>query len=220
MGLSSTTTTCVKKAGLRSSKRSSILVHQNPRKCSLHVSHSQELERRDDVHWQDADSSSSNAVSEVFPAAKIMICGGHAGRAHKTLLQVRAKQKSYSDTFIAHYEKQYPEVLTLTCHCRGKHKAGCGCLSVGFIGKAHTDFSSIRCQSQEEFTRRISALPNHAHDEHEWDGGRCDFHPLWVCTCEQCENKGEIKCVGMPYQTKLKLSCPFHYEIECKENAS
>ena len=35
-----------------------------------------------DVHWQDADSS-SNAVSEVFPAAKIMTCGGHAGRAHK-----------------------------------------------------------------------------------------------------------------------------------------
>ena len=39
---------------------------------------------------------------------------------------------------------------------------------------------------------------------------------------EQCENKDEIKCVGMPYQTKMKLSCPFHalaYEIECKERA-
>ena len=56
-----------------------------------------------DVHWQDADSSSSNAVSEVFPAAKIMTCGGHAGRAHKKLLEVRAKQKSFSDTFIARY---------------------------------------------------------------------------------------------------------------------
>ena len=42
-----------------------------------------------DVHWQDADSSSSNAVSEVFPAAKIMTCGGHAGRAHKK--EVRAR---------------------------------------------------------------------------------------------------------------------------------
>ena len=158
----------------------------------------------------------------MFPAAKIMICGGHAGHAHKKLLEVRAKQKSFSDTFIARYEKQYPEVRTLTCHCRGNPKAG---LSVGFIGKAHTDFSSIlmECQSQEEFTRRISALPNHARDEHEWDGGRCDFHPLRVCTCEQCENKAEIKCVGMPYQTKIKLSCPFHalaYEIECKERAS
>ena len=162
-----------------------------------------------DVHWQDADSSSSNAVSEVFPAAKIMTCGGHAGRAHKKLLEVRAKQKSFSDTFIARYEKQYREVRTLTCHCRGKHKAGCECLSVGFIGKAHTDFSSIlmECQSQQEFTRRINALPNHARDEHEWDGGRCDFHPLRVCTCEQCENKDEIKCVGMP-KNKAFLSLP------------
>ena len=88
--------------------------------------------------------------------------------------------------------------------------------------KAHTAFSSIlmECQAQEEC---ISALPNHARDEHEWDGGRCDFHPLWVCTCEQCENKAVIKCVGMPYQTKMKLSCPFHalaYENECKERDS
>ena len=78
--------------------------------------------------------------------------------------------------------------------------------------RAHTAFSCIlmahmECQSQEEFTRCISALPR---DEHKWDGGRCDFHPMRVCTCEQCENKAEIKCVGVPYQTKMKLSCPFH----------
>ena len=35
------------------------------------------------VHWRDADSSSANAVREVFPDADIMICGGHAGHAHK-----------------------------------------------------------------------------------------------------------------------------------------
>ena len=29
------------------------------------------------IHWQDADSSSSNAVSELFPDTEIMICGGH-----------------------------------------------------------------------------------------------------------------------------------------------
>ena len=51
---------------------------------------------------------------------------------------VRAKQKSFTNAFMARYEKQYPKVHTLTCHCRGKHKAGCGCLSVSFIGKAHT----------------------------------------------------------------------------------
>ena len=31
-----------------------------------------------DVHWQAADSSSSNVVLEVFPDAKIMTCGGWA----------------------------------------------------------------------------------------------------------------------------------------------
>jgi hypothetical protein len=29
------------------------------------------------IHWQDADSS-SNAMTEHFPDAEIMICGGHA----------------------------------------------------------------------------------------------------------------------------------------------
>ena len=31
-----------------------------------------------EIHWQDADSSSSNAVTEHFSDAKVMICGGHA----------------------------------------------------------------------------------------------------------------------------------------------
>ena len=35
------------------------------------------------IHWQDADSSSSMAVREIFPKAEIMLCGGHAGRAHR-----------------------------------------------------------------------------------------------------------------------------------------
>ena len=49
------------------------------------------------VHWQDADSSSAKAVSEVFPDADIMICGGHAGRAHKKILELRHKMKSVKD---------------------------------------------------------------------------------------------------------------------------
>ena len=35
-----------------------------------------------EINWQDADSSSSNAVTEIFPDAKVMICGGHAARSH------------------------------------------------------------------------------------------------------------------------------------------
>ena len=44
-----------------------------------------------EIHWQDADSSSSKSVEEVFPGAKVMICGGHAGRAHLKQLKALAK---------------------------------------------------------------------------------------------------------------------------------
>ena len=45
------------------------------------------------VHWQDADSS-VNTVCEFFLDAHIMICGGHAGRAHRKILEKRAKIKA------------------------------------------------------------------------------------------------------------------------------
>ena len=35
------------------------------------------------IHWQDADSSAAKAVRDIDSNAAIMICGGHAGRAHK-----------------------------------------------------------------------------------------------------------------------------------------
>ena len=77
---------------------------------------------------------------------------------------------------------------------------------------------------QAEFVTRLTALPNHARDVHEWEGGRCDFHPLRVCTCKTCEDKWDIKCEGEPYKTtRSKLDCEFHslaYEIECRERAS
>ena len=175
------------------------------------------------VHWQDADSSSANAVVEVFPKAEVMICGGHAGRAHKKILEKRQKVKCFTKKLIERYEKTYPAVSTLTCKCKGNHSATCGCMTAAFIAKAHTNFSSIlmEAKSQEEFVRRLTALPNHARDVHEWEGGQCDFHPLRVCTCKTCEDKWDIKCEGEPYKTtRNKLDCEFHslvYEIECQE---
>ena len=62
------------------------------------------------VQWQDADSSSSNAVTENFPEAeakakakakaKVMICGGHAGRAHNKQLEKLSKIKQFSPTLV------------------------------------------------------------------------------------------------------------------------
>ena len=69
------------------------------------------------VQWQDADSSSSNAVTEHFPDAKVMICGGHAGRAHKKQLEKLSKMKQYSPTLIKKYIKSFPSVGSVVCHC-------------------------------------------------------------------------------------------------------
>ena len=39
------------------------------------------------IQWQDADDSSSKAVTDHSPNVKVMIYGGHAGRAHKKQLE-------------------------------------------------------------------------------------------------------------------------------------
>ena len=161
----------------------------------------------------------------MFPDAEIMICGGHAGRAHKKIL-VRHKMKKLSKTMIQKYKDTFPALGKLRCKCEGgNHSPTCGCLNPHFISKAHTNFSSIltEAQSQEEFVKRLEALPKHAHDIHEWEGGRCDFHPLRVCTCKKCSDKQQIECEGKPYKTRMKLDYEFHallYEIECTERAA
>ena len=175
------------------------------------------------VHWQDADSSSAKGFREVFPDAQVMICGGHAGRAHKKILEKRHKLKKAPKKMWKKYEKNFPALRKLSCKCLGgNHSSTCGCLNPPFIAKAHTNFTSIlmKAQSQEEFVRRLKALPYHARDIHEWEGGKCDFHPLRVCTCKKCDK--EVKCEGKPYVTRMKLDCEFHallYEIECCERA-
>ena len=71
--------------------------------------------------------------------------------------------------------------------------------------------------------KRLEALPKHARDIHEWEGRRCDFHPLRVCTCKKCSDKEQIECEGKPYKTRMKLDCEFHallYEIECTERGA
>ena len=150
--------------------------------------------------------------------------------------------KCFTPKLIGKYHKVFPAMSQCTqdcdsendthsdscarnCHCRGNHKPHCGCLTAAFISKARTNFTSIlmEAQSQEEFVRRLKALPKHVHDVHEWEGGRCDFHPLQVCVCNECENKEQITCNGKPYKTKMKLDCAFHalvYEIECYERTS
>ena len=94
------------------------------------------------VHWQDADSS-GNAVRELFLDAHIIICGGHAGRAHRKILEKPAKMKAFPPKLIEAYRKVFPQVSRVTCHCKERHRPGCGCLSPEFIARAHTNFTYI-----------------------------------------------------------------------------
>ena len=162
------------------------------------------------IQWQDTDSSSSNAVTELFPDAKVMICGGHAGRAHKKQLEKLSKIKQFSPTQVSKYRERFLSVDDVVCHC-SRYRSGCG----NFIERARNNFSFILSQSQsaEEFATKMKALARHARDEHEWDQ---------LCSCGKCEDEEDLKCEGKDYHTKYLLTCPFHslaYEIECHERA-
>ena len=109
------------------------------------------------VHWQDANSSSAKSVREVYPDAEIMICGGHAGRAHGKMFEKRQKDKHLTQAQIEKYKDTFPNVCNeeyQKCKCK-KHSSGCGCLSDTFIAKAHTNFTSIliEAQSQKEYVK-------------------------------------------------------------------
>ena len=111
---------------------------------------------------------------------------------------------------IQKYKDTFPALGKFHCKCEGgNHSPTCGCLNLPFISKAHKNFSSIlmEAQSQEEFVKRLEALPKHARDIHEWEGGGCDFHPLRVCSCKKCSDKQQIECEGKPYKTRMKLDC-------------
>ena len=172
-----------------------------------------------EVHWQDADSSSAKVVAEHFSDAKVMICGGHAGRAHKKQLESLAKIKSFSKDFRSAHEKSFRRcMMWFVTVVIGTTLAVGVCHA--FVEKARNNFSFILSESQsaEEFSTRLRLLPKHARDEHEL----CDFHPVKVCGCGKCEDREKFKCAGKDYHTKHILSCPLHslaYEIECDRRA-
>ena len=136
------------------------------------------------IHWQDADFS-SNAMTEHFPDAEIMICGGPAGKAHKKQLEKLAKMKSFTDKFKKKHHERFPQVDSVVCRCEKQHKPGCGCLSDAFIEKARNNFSFIlsNSESAHEFAEALKTLLRHAYNEHKSDGGKCTFHALKVCSC-------------------------------------
>ena len=177
-----------------------------------------------EINWQDADSSSSNAVVESFPDATIMLCGGHAARSHLKQMEALSSLKVFSEGMKKKYKGRYPEVESVTCHCDKTHSPGCGCMSNAFMEQARNNFSQIlsKSQSASEFARRLRALYHHVLDEHEWDDGKCEFHAKMVCSCGKCGKLEEHECTGRAYRTRNKLTCPFHalaYRIEIENRA-
>ena len=75
----------------------------------------------------------------------------------------------------------------------------------------------------DKFARTMRCLgEHHARNEHEWEGGHCEFYPLKHCSCAKCSGD-EIKCTGKPYKVKNRLYYPFHslaYQIEGEKRAS
>ncbi len=178
-----------------------------------------------EINWQDADSSSSNAVMESFPNATVMTCGGHAARAHLKQLEKLATLKRFSDSMQNRHRKRFPGVMSAICHCDKIHSPGCGCMSKGFMERSRNNFSQILSESQSasEFARRLHALYHHVHDEHEWDGGKCEFHAKTVCSCGKCGKLEKHECAGKAYKTRNRLTCPFHslaYRIEIDNRAA
>ena len=72
----------------------------------------------------------------------------------------------------------------------------------------HTPISLLEAQSQDEFVRRVKALPRHAVDDHS----QCDYHPLVVCSCGACA------CQGKPKFCKFHALL-YERESECHERS-
>ena len=89
------------------------------------------------IQWQDADFS-GKVVTDHFPNAKITICGGYTGRAHKKQLEKLQKMKSFTVDLIK-YKDTLPTAGDVVCHC-SRHKQGCDSFSKAFIERLETAF--------------------------------------------------------------------------------
>ena len=171
------------------------------------------------THWQDADSTSAREVANYFGSGKTMLCGGHYTRAHYNHLKKIKQQKSFGPGEQSVHGRTFPGVLEKKCKCV-KHSKNCGCFTDSFISMSRHKFFRALVDSGTDpdlLKARLEMLPCHARDIHEWEGGKCDFHPLHVCSCGNCSS-GDIQCEGKPYKTINKLNCDYHelaYEIEC-----
>ena len=100
------------------------------------------------VNWQDSDSSSAKAITEVYPSVSIMHCAGHVGRAHSYRLTNLKAKKSFTKTYKDHHVVKHSSVTSLTsCCAKCNHRAGCGCVTDDFIHNARINHFLVCLQS-------------------------------------------------------------------------
>ena len=142
-----------------------------------------------------------------------MLCGGHSAKSHYTQLKSLASKKKFGTEMLKGFGELVEKagwkfgelqkifcqpskddvssrLSSLVCHCKGRHTGrNCGCLREGFIFSARAKYIATLTDAgtdPDKFSARLAMLYHHALNEHEWDGGRCDFHSLIVCSCGQC----------------------------------
>jgi len=115
-------------------------------------------------------------------------------------------------------QESFLEVKSAICHCGKNHSPGCGCMSKGFIERSRNNFSQILSESQSasEFARRLRALYHHVRDQHEWDGGECEFHAKTVCSCGQCGKLEKHDCNGKAYKTRNRPTTLLHITLRSR----
>ena len=162
-------------------------------------------------------------------SALFLKCGRHIGRAHGYVLKDVQKKKVFMARYKNKHKDKFPEVEVVSCCCKGKHhKAGCGCTTDAFIQRAKRNlFCAItQCgNTASVFAERMCNLnlgKYHSRGIHRWEGGQCEFYPLRVCSCGNCESENDFECSGKEYASKNILSCELHalaHQIECYHRA-
>ena len=142
------------------------------------------------IHWQDADSSSAKAVREIYIPRLKSCC-------------VVVMLVEHIETFVRKikcYHQPIFKSMISPSYVRSTSNVSVWCTTAVDVGvlltplyPKHTPISLIEAQSQEEFVRRVKALPRHAVDDHS----QCDYHPLVVCSCGACENKDQISTIRL-----------------------
>ena len=170
-----------------------------------------------EVDWLDADSSSAKGFrqsSSNEQESRIMLCGGHAGRAHGKKLEELKTKSSFSSAFTALHKREFPSIESVKCRCVGKNhtfvavrnKPTCGCIGPGFIQNAKQNHYCALVHagnSPDKYGQTILALRKYHCREILMNhrGGSCSFHPLTKCSCK----KGEADVDG--FYAELKCSC-------------